>query len=251
MKAEIQYRQQEQAFDEARLAMENARLDLAVLLFPTLNENFSVVDDLDSAQPLPALHRSASPWRASRIPILRVASETVRQADLDVTAAKAAFLPSFSMETDYGIEANAFALKSVWATHPDAACADAGLFSHREPELSGVGLGNVAQQAAPGRIKQEEARSTLSQAQRQMLEQLLCLLQRGGGGPGRGGTSRRTADLAAESLRLINLRYQAGESTALEVVDAQNTLTRRATLTTTPGALSRGAGESPDTTGNF
>jgi outer membrane protein len=38
-------------------------------------------------------------------------------------------------------------------------------------------------------------------------------------------SSRRTADLAAESLRLTNLRYQAGESTALEVVDAQNTLT--------------------------
>ena len=32
------------------------------------------------------------------------------------------------------------------------------------------------------------------------------------------------ADLAAESLRLTKLRYQAGESTALEVVDAQNTL---------------------------
>ena len=47
-------------------------------------------------------------------------------------------------------------------------------------------------------------------------------------------TSRHTADLAAESLRLINLRYQAGESTALEVVDAQNTLTRRAMPTTTP-----------------
>ena len=37
-------------------------------------------------------------------------------------------------------------------------------------------------------------------------------------------TLRRASDLAAESLRLINLRYQAGESTALEVVDAQNTL---------------------------
>jgi outer membrane protein TolC len=36
--------------------------------------------------------------------------------------------------------------------------------------------------------------------------------------------TRRSADLAAESLRLINLRYQAGESTALEVVDAQNVL---------------------------
>jgi outer membrane protein TolC len=35
---------------------------------------------------------------------------------------------------------------------------------------------------------------------------------------------RQVADLAAESLRLTNLRYEAGESTALEVVDAQNTL---------------------------
>ena len=30
-------------------------------------------------------------------------------------------------------------------------------------------------------------------------------------------------DLAVESLRLTKLRYQGGEATALEVVDAQNT----------------------------
>jgi outer membrane protein TolC len=30
--------------------------------------------------------------------------------------------------------------------------------------------------------------------------------------------------LATESLRLTNLRYEAGESTVLEVVDAQSTL---------------------------
>jgi outer membrane protein TolC len=35
---------------------------------------------------------------------------------------------------------------------------------------------------------------------------------------------RTAADLAAESLRLTELRYGAGESTALEVVDAQKTL---------------------------
>jgi outer membrane protein TolC len=40
------------------------------------------------------------------------------------------------------------------------------------------------------------------------------------------GRMRRTNDLATESLRLILLRYQAGESTALEVVDAANTLTQ-------------------------
>ena len=32
--------------------------------------------------------------------------------------------------------------------------------------------------------------------------------------------------MAAESLRLTTLRYQAGEATVLEVVDAQNTLTQ-------------------------
>ena len=35
---------------------------------------------------------------------------------------------------------------------------------------------------------------------------------------------KQSADLAAESLRLTTLRYQGGEATALEVVDAQNTL---------------------------
>jgi outer membrane protein TolC len=35
-----------------------------------------------------------------------------------------------------------------------------------------------------------------------------------------------SAELAAESLRLTTLRYQAGESTVLEVVDAQNTLSQ-------------------------
>jgi outer membrane protein TolC len=36
--------------------------------------------------------------------------------------------------------------------------------------------------------------------------------------------SRRTAELATESLRLTNLRYQAGASPATEVVDGENTL---------------------------
>src|SRR5258706_255713 len=36
---------------------------------------------------------------------------------------------------------------------------------------------------------------------------------------------RRSVDLAAESLRLNGLRYQAGEATILELVDAQTTLT--------------------------
>ena len=37
---------------------------------------------------------------------------------------------------------------------------------------------------------------------------------------------RHSLELSAESLRLTLLRYQAGEVTVLEVVDAQTTLTQ-------------------------
>ena len=105
IKAQDSSGQQDAAFDEARLAMEGARLDLAVILFPNLNENFTVVDDLDSAQALPTFGEVQT--MASRDnPDLRVAIETARESDLDVTAAKAAFLPTMGVETDYGIEAN-------------------------------------------------------------------------------------------------------------------------------------------------
>lgn len=225
VKAEIQYRQQEQAFDESQLAVENARLDLAVLIFPSLNENFSIVDDLDSAQPLLGFSEAES-LAGKQNADLRVASETVRQANLEVKAATAAFLPSFSIDTDYGIEANSFALKSVWAAHKDAGPVPAlGYFLTASMSFPVWDWGSLRSKLHQAEIKQEEARSTLSQAQRVMLGNLYSFYNEASVARAAIDSSRRTADLAAESLRLTNLRYQAGESTALEVVDAQNTLT--------------------------
>src|SRR6185436_6721026 len=53
VKAEIQLQQQRRSFQDTTLAIERARLNLAVLLSPAMDENFSVVDDLDSARSLP------------------------------------------------------------------------------------------------------------------------------------------------------------------------------------------------------
>jgi outer membrane protein TolC len=225
VKSEIQYRQQGQAFDEAKLAMEDARLNLAVILFPTLNENFAVVDDLDSAQPLPTFTEIEA-MAEKENPDLRVASETVRQANLDVVAAKSAFLPSFLIEADYGIEANHFALNSVWATHPEAGSVPAlGYFLTASMTFPVWDWGSLRSKLHQSEIKQEEARTSLTQAQRQLLSNLYASYNEGAVARAAVESSRRTADLAAESQRLVTLRYQAGESTALEVVDAQNTLT--------------------------
>ena len=225
VKAEIQYRQQEQAFEEARLAMENARLDLAVLLFPTLNENFTVVDDMDSPQPLPSFSEVQT-MAGRENPDLRVANESVHQASLDVSAAKGAFLPSLVIDADYGIEANHFALNSVWATHPQAGSVPAlGYFLTASMTFPVWDWGTLRSKLHQTELKQEQARTSLSQTQRQLLSQLYASYNEAAVARVAVESSRHTADLAAESLRLINLRYQAGKSTALEVVDAQNTLT--------------------------
>jgi outer membrane protein TolC len=65
---------------------------------------------------------------------------------------------------------------------------------------------------------------TLSQTQRQLLSNLYALYNQAVVARAAVDNLQRVADMAAEGLRLTNLRYQAGESTALEVVDAQNTL---------------------------
>lgn len=224
VKAEIQFRLAEQGFDEAKLGMEDARLDLTVMLFPTLNENFTIVDDLDSPQPLPPFAEVQT--MASRgNPDIRVAAESLRAANLDVAAAKGAFLPSLSIETDYGIEANDFAFHAVAKAHPGLYLPTLGYFITANLTIPVWDWGTLRSKLHQSELKQEEARTTLSLTQRQTLSELYASYNEAVAAQSAVAGSRRTADLAAESLRLVNLRYQAGESPASEVVDAENTLT--------------------------
>ena len=226
IKAEIQSEQQQQAFEEAGLAMENARLDLAVLLFPTLNENFSVVDDLDSPQALPPFSE-AQAMAGKENPDLRVALETVHEADLDVAAAKGAFLPSVSIDSDLGIEANSFALRSVVKADPaKGPLPNLGYFVQVSLTIPVWDWGTLRSKLHQSEYRQQQAQAELSQTQRQLLSNLYAYYNEASVARAAVTTSRHAADLAAESYRLINLRYQAGESTALEMVDAENTLTQ-------------------------
>ena len=64
----------------------------------------------------------------------------------------------------------------------------------------------------------------LSQTQREALSNLYSYYNEASAAQSEAQSLREAADLASESLRLTNLRYQAGEATALEIVDAQNAL---------------------------
>ena len=224
LKAEIQYRIQKQAFDEARLAMEDARLDLAVLLFPAMNENFSVVDDLDSAQALPPFPEVQA-MAEKENPDLRVAMETIRESDLDVTAARTAFLPTLTVDADYGIEANCFALRCARASFPEVGVVpNLGYFVTAALNVPVWDWGTLRSKLHQAEYKQQQAKVLLSQAQRQMVGELYAAYNEAAVARSAVEESRHTAELAAESLRLTNLRYQGGASPASEVVDAQTGL---------------------------
>jgi outer membrane protein len=224
IKAEIQYRTQQQIFDEAKLAMEDARLNLAVMLFPTFNENFNVVDDLDSAQTLPPFPEVQA-MAEKENPDLRVALETLRASQFDVTAARAAFLPTLTVETDYGIEANAFALHSTRASVPEIGkVPNLGYFVTAVLNVPVWDWGTLRSKLHQAENKQQQARAQLSQAQRQMVSELYAAYDEAAVARSAIEATRQTAELATENLRLTNLRYTAGASPALEVVDAENML---------------------------
>ncbi len=73
-------------------------------------------------------------------------------------------------------------------------------------------------------LRQRQARVELSAAQRQLLANLQGFYEEAKTARAQLETLRDSAELAAQSLRLTTLRYQAGEVSVLEVVDAQNTL---------------------------
>jgi len=225
IKAEIQYRQTQAAFEDAKLAMEDARLELAVLLFPQLNENFTVVDDLDSATTPPPF-ADVETMAEKTSPDLQAAAQSLRQAELDVTSAKTAFAPTITVDSHEGIESNFFALHSINVEQTDlGVLPNFGYYIVADVNIPIWDWGILRSKLHQADLRREQARAELSQTQREELQNLYAYYNEAQVAHAALDTLRHTADLAVESLRLVNLRFRAGTSTVLDVVDAETTLT--------------------------
>jgi outer membrane protein TolC len=218
IKAQIQNQQQQRELQNALLAMNHSRLDLAVLLFPDFEQNFSVVDDLRLPDPLPSFVEVQTAATKSN-PELRVALASLRQTDQEVKVAWTSMLPSIGLDYFYGIDANQFAVR------------DRNGFRNLGYEASatlqlplwnwGAGYSKVKQ----ADLRRQQAHVELSFAQRRLLANLRSFYDETETSRAQLESLSQTAELASDSLRLTTLRYQAGEASVLEVVDAQNTLT--------------------------
>jgi outer membrane protein TolC len=224
VKSQLQFASQEQAFRESRFVMDNARLDLAVLLFRDFEQNFTVVDDLNLAPALPVFEEVQSMAEREN-PDLMAANAALRAARLDVSLARKAFLPTLTADLAYGIEANAFALHSTVAADPlKGKVPNLGYFLTVSLNLPIWDWGARSSKVRQAVLKREQADVDLSATQRTLVRNLQGFYQEAQTARDQVASLRQQADLAAESLRLNGLRYQSGDATILELVDAQTTL---------------------------
>ena len=218
IKARIQAQQQQRELQEAQLDMDRNRLDLAVLLFPDFNQNFAVVDDLQAPEPLPSFAEIETAGKKSN-PDLRAALAAYQGADHEVTAAWGGLLPSLSVDYFYGIDSNRFAIRTDGVRN-------IGYSAVASLQIPIFSWGADRSKLKQAELRRDQAHVELTHAQRLLLSHLREFYNEAETSRMEMETLASSAEMAAESLRLTTLRYQAGESTVLEVVDAQNTLTQ-------------------------
>ena len=218
IKAQLQYQDRQRDLREAQLGMEKTRLDLAVLLFPNFNENFTVVDDTQLAPPLESFEEVTQAAEV-RNPELRAASASAQAAGFEVSAQRAGFFPTLTLDYFYGIDANHFATRTD-GIHNLGYAATATL------SIPIWNWGANRSKVIQADLKRRQAQRELSLAERKLLADMRSLYHEAEAARAELELLKSSAELAAESLRLTTLRYQGGEATVLEVVDAQNTLTQ-------------------------
>jgi outer membrane protein TolC len=235
VKAQIAQQQRQRDLQDAQLAIDKARIALGVLIFPDLRSDYNVVDDLAQPPALPPLPE-AQAKATSTSPDLRIAKASVQQSVYDVNVARYQYLPSFAIDFFYGIDANQFAARTSTPTQDTGRST---LPNYTVPYRQNLGYeaqatltipvwnwGAIRSKVKQASLKQQQAELDLSLAQRTLQGNIASFYREVETARNQIDSLRGSSDLAAESLRLTLLRYQAGEATAFEVVDAQTTLTQ-------------------------
>jgi outer membrane protein TolC len=233
IKAQITQQQRQRDLQDSQLNIEKAKIALAVMIFPDFQTDYSVQDDLQ--QPVLLLpYPEAQAKATSTSPDLRVAKAAIEQAGYDVGVARYGYLPSLGLDFFYGIDANQFAVNTSYATNesgrstlPDFQVPyrhNLGYSAQATLNIPVWNWGATRSKVKQAALKQQQAELDLTLAQRTLQGNIASAYREAQVAQAQVESLRSSTDLSAESLRLTLLRYQAGEATALEVVDAQTTL---------------------------
>ena len=217
VKAQLLQQQRQRDLADAGLAAEKARLELGVLLFQDPRTPY-ITQPPATPPALPARADIESRAAANNAE-LKSALAALRAGNAQVLGARAAYLPDFSLNFDYGIDAAQFAVKGPNGVNNLGYAASATVDI---PIWDWLATEHRIRQSE---IRRDAARIALTAAQRRVI----AALDEGYAEATEAQRQAASLDLsvqtAGESLRLTKLRYAAGEATALEVVDAQTAMT--------------------------
>ncbi|WP_254061699.1 TolC family protein [Granulicella sp. L60] len=216
IKAQLTLQQRQRDLADAQLQLQKAQLDLGVLLFPDPRSPYAVAPSASTELPDRATVEADA---ANNNPELKSALATLRLKDADVTTARAAYLPDLVLNYAYGIDAPEFAVNGPAGVRNLGYSASATLDI---PVWDWLATQHRIKQA---HILRDAAKVALTSTQRTLIAQLEEFYAEAALAHDQMKSLDLSVQTARESLRLTRLRYSAGESTVLEVVDAQNSLT--------------------------
>jgi len=151
-------------------------------------------------------------------PELRSALASFQMSRAETLTSWAGLLPDLALNYTYGIDAAQFSERG-----PDGA-RNLGYSASATVDLPVWDWLTSERKVKEARIKAQASKVALTAAQRRLLADLTEFYSEADVARTQLASLDQTVADARESLRLTNLRYVNGESTVLEVVDAQNTL---------------------------
>jgi len=225
IRAQIDLQQRQRDMSEAQLTIDKAKIALGVLIFPNFSSDFSVVDDLQQLALVPPMAEVQSQAAASS-PDVAAAKANIGAAGYDITVARYAYIPSLALDFFYGINANQLAFRTQHpAADPELAYRqNLGYSAQATLNIPMWNWGATRSKIKQAELKRDQAQFDLTLAQRTLQSNVATVQAEATLAQAQLESLRTSVDLAVESLRLTVLRYQAGEATAFEVVDSQNTV---------------------------
>ena len=216
IKAQIQQQQRQRELADTKLAADKVRLEFGVLLFPDPSTPY-MLEPTGAPPLLPDRASIEAAARANNVEV-RSAFASLQASQAETYNAQAALLPDLGLNFTYGIDAPQFAGRG-----PDGA-RNLGYSASATLDIPVWDWLTTERKVKEARIRANVAKITLTAAQRRLVAELAEFYAEADVARQELASLDASVVAARESLRLTNLRYVDGESSVLDVVDAQNTL---------------------------
>jgi outer membrane protein TolC len=213
LKAQLGQQQRQRELLDAQVAEEKARIELAVLVYPDPSTKFNLASQ--NAPLLLADHSAIQELASQSNPELRSALASVQMSEAETYTARTALLPELALNVTYGIDATNSGVNGPDGIH------NLGYAMSAQLDLPVWDWLATERKVKQAKLREGAAKVALTAAQRRVVADLAEFYAEARNASQQLASLSASVGIARESLRLTNLRYVDGESTALEVVDAE------------------------------